>query len=146
MKHLTAIIAVIIGSILVGCNQKIKQSRLFVPKQIQWDTLKGGFEDDTDLYHKAFFVLYVSNDTLYKIKTENELINDSILTVTSASCAEAFEIKEITPEMLVVERENKKDTIFLAHYTDHKVHKQSINRVKQWIYGKYPAPEIVIPN
>ena len=142
MKHLTAIIAVIIGSILVGCNQKIKQSRLFVPKQIQWDTLKGGFEDDTDLYHKAFFVLYVSNDTLYKIKTENELI----LTVTSASCAEAFEIKETTPEMLIVERENKKDTIFLAQYTYHKVRKQSINRVKQWIYGKYPAPEIVIPN
>jgi len=108
--------------------------------------LKGGFEDDTDLYHKAFFVLYMSNDTLYKIKTENELINDSILTVTSASCAEAFEIKEITPEMLIVERENKKDTIFLAHYTDHKVHKQSINRVKQWIYGKHPTPEIVIPN
>ena len=146
MKHLTAIIAVIIGSILVGCNQKIKQSRLFVPKQIQWDTLKGGFEDDTDLYHKAFFVLYVSNDTLYKIKTENELINDSILTVTSASCAEVFEIKEITPEILIVERENKKDTIFLAHYTDHKVRKQSINRVKQWIYDKYPTPEIVLPN
>ena len=146
MKHLTAIIAVIIGSILIGCNQKIKQSRLFVPKQIQWDTLKGGFEDDTDLYHKAFFVLYVSNDTLYKIKTENELINDSILTVTSASCAESFEIKEITPEMLVVERENKKDSIFLAQYTNHNVHKQSINRVKQWIYGKYPTPEIVIPN
>ena len=124
MKHLTAIIAVIIGSILGGCNQKIKQSRLFVPKQIQWDTLKGGFEDDTDLYHKA---LYVSNDTLYKIKTENELINDSILTVTSASCAEVFEIKEITPEILIVERENKKDTIFLAQYTYNKVHKQSIN-------------------
>lgn len=146
MKHLTAIIAVIIGSILVGCNQKIKQSRLFVPKQIQWDTLKGGFEDDSDLYHKAFFVLYVSNDTLYKIKTENELINDSILTVTSASCAETFEIKEITPEILIVERENKKDTIFLAQYTYNKVHKQSIKRVTQWIYGKHPTPEIVIPN
>ena len=146
MKYLTAIIVAIIGSALVSCNQKIKHSRFFVPKQIQWDTLKGGFEDDTDLYHKAFFVLYVSNDTLYKIKTENELINDSILTVTSASCAEVFEIKEITPEMLIVERENKKDTIFLAQYTYNKVHKQSINRVKQWIYGKYPTPEIVIPN
>ena len=95
MKHLTAIIAAIIGSALVSCNQKIKHGGLFVPKQIQWDTLKGGFEDDTDLYHKAFFVLYVSNDTLYKIKTENELINDSILTVTSASCAEAFEIRHV---------------------------------------------------
>ena len=146
MKFLTAIIAAIIGSALASCNQKIKHGGLLIPKQIQWNTLKGGFEDDTDLYHKAFFVLYVSNDTLYKIKTENELINDSILTVTSASCAEVFEIKEITPEMLIVERENKKDTIFLAHYTDHKVHKQSINRVKQWIYGKYPTPEIVIPN
>ena len=99
MKFLTAIITTIIGSALVSCNHKIKHGGLFVPKQIQWDTLKGGFE-----------------------------------------------IKEITPEMLIVERENKKDTIFLAHYTDHKVHKQSINRVKQWIYGKYPAPEIVIPN
>ncbi len=146
MKFLTAIIAAIIGSALASCNQKIKHGGLLVPKQIQWDTLKGGFEDDTDLYHKAFFVLYVSNDTLYKIKTENELINDSIITVTSASCAEAFEIKEITPEMLIVERENKKDTIFLAHYTDHKVRKQSINRVKQWIYDKYPTPEIVLPN
>ena len=48
--------------------------------------------------------------------------------------------------MLIVERENKKDTIFLAQYTYNKVHKQSINRVKQWIYGKYPAPEIVIQN
>lgn len=146
MKFLTAIIAAIIGSALASCNQKIKHGGLFVPKQIQWDTLKGGFEDDTDLYHKAFFVLYVSNDTLYKIKTENELINDSILTVTSASCAEAFEIKETTPEMLIVERENKKDTIFLAQYTYHKVRKQSINRVKQWIYDKYPTPEIVLPN
>ena len=120
MKYLTAIIVAIIGFALVSCNQKIKYSRLFVPKQIQWDTLKGGFEDDTDLYHKAFFVLYVSNDTLYKIKTENELINDSILIVTSASCAEAFEIKETTPEMLIVERENKNDTIFLAQFTDTK--------------------------
>ena len=108
--------------------------------------MKGGFEDDTDLYHKAVFVLYGSNDTLYKIKTENELINDSILTVTSASCAETFEIKEITPEILIVERENKKDTIFLAQYTYNKVHKQSIKRVTQWIYGKHPTPEIVIPN
>ena len=146
MKYLTAIIVAIIGSALVSCNQKIKHSRLFVPKQIQWDTLKGGFEDDTDLYHKAFFVLYVSNDTIYRIKTENELINDSILTVTSVSCAEVFKIKEVTPKMLIVERENKKDTFFLAQYTDHNVHKRSINRVKQWIYGKYPAPEIVIPN
>lgn len=146
MKYLTAIIVAIIGSALVSCNQKIKHSRLFVPKQIQWDTLKGGFEDDTDLYHKAFFVLYVSNDTLYRIKTENELINDSIFTVTPVSCAEVFKIKEVTPKKLIVERENKKDTFFLAQYTNHKVHKRSINRVKQWIYGKYPAPEIVMPN
>ena len=73
-------------------------------------------------------------------------MNDSILTVTSVSCAEVFKIKEVTPKMLIVERENKKDTFFLAQYTDHNVHKRSINRVKQWIYGKYPAPEIVIPN
>ena len=71
MKHPTAIIAAIIGSALVSCNQKIKHGGLFVPKQIQWDTLKGGFEDDTDLYHNAFFVIYMINDTLYNITTKN---------------------------------------------------------------------------
>ena len=146
MKHLTAIIAVIIGSILVGCNQKIKQSRLFVPKQIQWDTLKGGFEDDKDLYYKSFDVLYINNDTIFRVTMDSQLYEDSIHFVTPISLIESFKIIEHSSEILVFIEESKRDTLLLNQYTDRNISRKSCSKIKKIIYCKEYIPEVILPD
>ena len=90
MKYFSLTIIGITSIVLVACNQNNTSNKLYVPKEIQWDTLKNGFGENIDLYHKAFEVLYISNDTIYKINMENELVDDSILMISPLSIIERY--------------------------------------------------------
>ena len=64
MKYFSLTIIGITSIVLVACNQNNTSNKLYVPKEIQWATLKNGFGQTIDLYKKPFEVLYISNDNI----------------------------------------------------------------------------------
>ncbi|MBF1084503.1 MAG: hypothetical protein HXL43_09260 [Solobacterium sp.] len=146
MKYFSLTIIGITSIVLVACNQNNTSNKLYVPKEIQWDTLKNGFGENIDLYHKAFEVLYISNDTIYKINMENELVDDSILMISPLSIIEYFKIIDRYQNALIFIRGNKKDTLLLNLYTDSNISEESYLRIKNLIYNRDNVPEeLVLP-
>ena len=139
-------VLVIISFVLVSCNKNKKECQILIPKNIQWDVLKGGFEDDKDLYYKSFDVFYITNDTIFRVTMDSQLYEDSIHFVTPISLIESFKIIEHSSEILVFIEESKRDTLLLNQYTDRNISRKSCSRIKKIIYCKEYIPEVVLPD
>lgn len=139
-------VLVIISFVLVSCNKNKKECQILIPKNIQWDVLKGGFEDDKDLYYKSFDVLYINNDTIFRVTMDSQLYEDSIHFVTPISLIESFKIIEHSSEILVFIEEGKRDTLLLNQYTDRNISRKSCSKIKKIIYCKEYIPEVILPD
>ncbi len=106
-------------SLLYSCNQgkenlnrKIILNKILTPTSIKWDTIPSGFGEGIDLLHSEFEILYITDSTIYKITTNNEIDNDSILIVTSSSLLTSFKILSINQKQIIFSNNAINDTIF----------------------------------
>ncbi len=106
-------------SLLYSCNQgnenlksKIILNKILTPISIKWDTLPSGFGEGIDLLHSEFEIVYITDSTVNKITTNNEIDNDSILIVTPSSVLTTFKILSINQKQIIFSNNAINDTIF----------------------------------
>jgi hypothetical protein len=114
------LVALIFISLVFSCNQEKEKlnnesifNKILVPSKILWDTIPNGFGEGFNLLHKEFEILYITDSTIYKIITNNEIDNDSILIVTASSDLITHIIKSVNQNKIYFLENNKEDSILI---------------------------------
>jgi len=114
-----SLIIVVLFSLIYGCNQREKSmnhelifNKILLPTSIHWDTIPNGFGEGLNLLHKEFDILYITDSSINKITTNNEIENDSILIVTTSSILTTFKILSVNKNQILFFNSNKIDTLF----------------------------------
>jgi hypothetical protein len=135
------ILAVVFERFILGNNQPMEDSssvqddallkdEIITPSGIIWERHEN---DGKDICRQEFESLFISNDTIYRITAEANLIGDSIELVRLSSPVIRRKIRDYSSSWVRYEAPHYYKAIFFYRYDRHRCNKNSYKNVAKWI-------------
>ena len=109
------------------------EGEVFTPKGIFWERYES---DGKDVCRQVFESLLIHNDSLYRIRAEGYLLDDSIELVKLSSPVISRRIKDYSSLWIRYEAHHHYKTVFLRRYDSHRCNINGRNNVMTWITGQ----------
>lgn len=106
------------------------KDEIITPNGIYWERLEN---DGKDICQQEFESLYISKDTVYRIRAEANLIGDSIELFRLSSPVIKRKIRDYSSSWVRYEEPHNFKTIYLKRYDRHRCNKNSYKNVENWI-------------
>ena len=147
------ILAVVFERFILGNNQPMEDSssvlddallkdEIITPNGIYWERHEN---DGKDICRQVFESLFISNDTVYRITAEANLIGDSIELVRLSSPVIKRKIRDYSSSWVRYEAPHYYKAIFLERYDRHRCNKNSYKNVAKWIAQQQKESSLTQP-
>ena len=116
-------------------DDALLKDEIITPNGIYWERHEN---DGKDICRQVFESLFISNDTVYRITAEANLIGDSIELVRPSSPVIKRKIRDYSSSWVRYEAPHYYKAIFLKRYDRHRCNKNSYKNVERYHLKRYP--------